>query len=51
MKKLLSLLLVLVMIFSLAACGTNKTAFTVITTGKKTVGEALVEEGPVAFTI
>lgn len=58
MKKLLSVLLVLIMVFSLVACGTNKTAFTVIATdleGKettfeiktdaKTVGEALIEEG------
>ena len=58
MKKLLSMLLVLIMVFSLVACGANKTSFTVITTDlegvettfeistdKKTVGEALVEEG------
>ena len=58
MKKLLSMLLVLVLVFSLAACGANKTTFTVITTDlegvettfeittdKETVGEALVEEG------
>ena len=58
MKKLLSLLLALVMVIGLAACGTNKTTFTVITTDlegvestfeiatdKETVGEALVEEG------
>ena len=58
MKKLLSMLLVLIMVFSLVACGANKTSFTVIATdldGKETtfeiktdaatVGEALVEEG------
>ena len=58
MKKLLSMLLVLVMVLSLVACGANKTTFTVITTDldgvestfeiktdAKTVGEALVEEG------
>ena len=58
MKKLLSLLLVLVMVFTLVACGANKTSFTVVTTdldGKETtheiktdaatVGEALIEEG------
>ena len=57
MKKLLSLLLVLVMVFTLVACSA-KTSFTVVTTnleGKETthkiktdaatVGEALVEEG------
>ena len=58
MKKLLSMLLVLIMVFSLVACGANKTSFTVIATdldGKETtfeiktdaatVGEALVEKG------
>ena len=57
MKKLLSLLLVLIMVFTLAAC-TAKTSFTVVTTdlegnetthtiktGAATVGEALIEEG------
>jgi len=57
MKKLLSLLLVLVMVFTLVACSA-KTSFTVVTTdldGKETthkiktdaatVGEALIEEG------
>ena len=57
MKKLLSLLLVLVMVFTLVACSA-KTCFTVVTTdldGKETthkiktdaatVGEALIEEG------
>ena len=57
MKKLLSLLLVLVMVFTLAACSA-KTSFTVVTTdlnGKETthkiktdaatVGEALIKEG------
>ena len=57
MKKLLSLLLVLIMVFTLVACSA-KTSFTVITTdleGKETthkiktdaatVGEALIEEG------
>ena len=42
MKKLLSLLLVLVMVFSLVACGANKTSFTVIATdldGKETTFE------------
>ena len=60
MKKLLSLLLVLVMVFTLAACSA-KTSFTVVTTdleGKETtheiktdaatVGEALIEEGLIA---
>ena len=60
MKKLLSLLLVLVMVFSLVACSA-KTSFTVVTTdlnGKETthtiktdaatVGEALIEEGLIA---
>ena len=58
MKKLLSMLLVLVLVFSLAACGAGKTAFTVIATDlegnettfeiktdAKTVGEALLAEG------
>lgn len=58
MKKLIPLLLALVMVFTLVACGTSKTAFTVVTTdleGKettfelqsdaKTVGEALLNEG------
>ena len=58
MKKLLSMLLVLIMVFSLVACGANKTSVPVIATdrdGKETtfeiktdaatVGEALVEEG------
>ena len=57
MKKLLSLLLVLIMVFTLVACSA-KTSITVITTdmdGKETthkiktdattVGEALIEEG------
>lgn len=57
MKKILSLLLVLIMVFTLVAC-TAKTSFTVVTTdleGKETthtiktdaatVGEALIEEG------
>ena len=57
MKKVLSLLLVLIMVFTLVAC-TAKTSFTVVTTdleGKETthtiktdaatVGEALIEEG------
>ena len=57
MKKLLSLLLVMVMVLTMAACSA-KTSFTVITTdldGKETthkiktdaatVGEALIEEG------
>lgn len=57
MKKTLSLLLVLIMVFTLTAC-TAKTSFTVVTTdmeGKETthkiktdaatVGEALIEEG------
>lgn len=57
MKKILSLLLVLVMVFTLVAC-TAKTSFTVVTTdleGKETthtiktdaatIGEALIEEG------
>jgi len=57
MKKLLSLLLVLIMVFTLVACSA-KTSFTVVTTdldGKETthkiktdaatVGEALIEEG------
>ena len=57
MKKLLSLLLVLVMVFTLVACSA-KTSFTVVTTDLNrketthkiktdaaTVGEALVEEG------
>ena len=57
MKKLLSLLLVLVMVFTLVACSA-KTSFTVVTTdleGNETthkiktdaasVGEALIEEG------
>ena len=57
MKKLLSLLLVLVMVFTLVACSA-KTSFTVVTTDLEgnetthkiktdaaTVGEALVEEG------
>ena len=57
MKKLLSLLLVLVVVFTLVACSA-KTSFTVVTTdldGKETthkiktdaatVGEALIEEG------
>ena len=61
MKKLLSMLLVLIMVFSLVACGANKTSFTVIATdldGKETtfeiktdaatVGEALIEEGLIA---
>ena len=60
MKKLLSLLLVLVMVFTLVACSA-KTSFTVVTTdlnGKETthkittdaatVGEALIEEGLIA---
>ena len=60
MKKLLSMLLVLVLVFSLAACSA-KTSFTVVTTdleGKETthtvktdaatVGEALLEEGLIA---
>lgn len=58
MKKTLSMLLVLVLVFSLAACGAKKTSFTLVVTdleGKestfevstdaKTVGEALVAEG------
>ena len=57
MKKVLSLLLVLIMVFTLVAC-TAKSSFTVVTTdleGKETtheittdaatVGEALIEEG------
>ena len=57
MKKILSLLLVLIMVFTLVAC-TAKTSFTVVTTdleGKETthkiktdaatVGETLIEEG------
>ena len=61
MKKLLSMLLVLVLAFSLVACGANKTAFTVVVTdpeGKETtfqiktdaatVGEALLAEGLIA---
>ena len=57
MKKLLSLLLVLIMVLSMVACST-KTSFTVVTTdleGKETthtiktdaatVGEALIKEG------
>ena len=57
MKKILSLLLVLIMVFTLVAC-TAKTSFTVVTTdleGKETthtiktdaatIGEALIEEG------
>ena len=57
MKKLLSLMLVLIMVLSMVAC-TAKTSFTVVTTdldGKETthtintdaatVGEALIEEG------
>ena len=57
MKKLLSLLLVLVMVFTLVACSA-KTSFTVVTTDLEgnetthkiktdaaTVGEALIEEG------
>ena len=57
MKKVLSLLLVLIMVFTLVAC-TAKTSVTVVTTdleGKETthtiktdaatVGEALIEEG------
>ena len=57
MKKILSLLLVLIMVFTLVAC-TAKTSVTVVTTdleGKETthtiktdaatVGEALIEEG------
>ena len=57
MKKLLSLLLVLIMVLSMVACSA-KTSFTVVTTdleGKETthtiktdaatVGEALIEEG------
>ena len=57
MKKLLSLLLVLVVVFTLVACSA-KTSFTVVTTdldgketthkiktGAATVGEALIEEG------
>ena len=60
MKKLISMLLVLVMVFTLAACSA-KTAFTVVVTdpeGKettfqiktaaKTVGEALLAEGLIA---
>ena len=60
MKKLLSLLLVLVMVFTLAACSA-KTSFTVVTTDLEgnetthkiktdaaTVGEALIEEGLIA---
>ena len=60
MKKLLSLLLVLVVVFTLVACSA-KTSFTVVTTdlnGKETthtiktdaatVGEALIEEGLIA---
>ena len=60
MKKLLSALLVLVLVFSLAACG-SKTAFTVVTvdlegnetthkfkTDAATVGEALLAEGLIA---
>ena len=60
MKKLLSLLLVLVMVFSLVACSA-KTSFTVVTTDLEgnetthkiktdaaTVGEALIEEGLIA---
>ena len=60
MKKLLSLLLVLVIVFSLVACSA-KTSFTVVTTDLEgnetthkiktdaaTVGEALIEEGLIA---
>lgn len=60
MKKLLSLLLVLIMVFTLVACSA-KTSFTAVTTdleGKETthtiktdaatVGEALIEEGLIA---
>ena len=60
MKKLLSLLLVLVMVFTLVACSA-KTSFTVVTTDLEgnetthkiktdaaTVGEALIEEGLIA---
>lgn len=58
MKKLISVLLVLVLVVSMAACGAKKTAFTVIatdlegnetsfnvTTDKEVLGDALVEEG------
>ena len=60
MKKMLSLLLVLVMVFTLVACSA-KTSFTVVTTDLEgnetthkiktdaaTVGEALIEEGLIA---
>ena len=60
MKKLLSLLLVLIMVFTLVACSA-KTSFTVVTTDLEgnetthtiktdatTVGEALIEEGLIA---
>ena len=60
MKKLLSLLLVLVVVFTLVACSA-KTSFTVVTidlegketthkieTDAATVGEALIEEGLIA---
>lgn len=58
MKKLLSMLLVLVLIVSMAACGAKKTTFTVIatdlegnetsfqiSTDKEILGDALEEEG------
>ena len=58
MKKLLPLLLVLIMVFTLIGCSTTKATFTVIATDltgnettftiktdAKTVGEALINEG------
>lgn len=61
MKKLIPLLLVLVMVVTMVACGTDKTAFTVVTTDLEgnetthqlesdaaTVGEALLNAGLIA---
>ena len=43
MKKLISMLLVLTLVFRLVACGASKTTFQI-----KTVGEALLAEGLIA---
>lgn len=58
MKKLFSMLLVVILVFGMVACGAKKTTFTVIatdlegnetsfqvTTDKEILGDALVDEG------